>query len=396
MSGLKTNVQIQRAYKYELDLNNKQRTACLKHAGAARWAFNFGLRRKNEAYAAGEKTPTAIDLNRELNALKLTEVPWMYEVSKCAPQEALRNLDRAFINFFEKRSRFPRFKSRKRGIGRFRLTGSIHICEKKVQLPRLGILRLKEESAVVGKILSATVSEKAGRWFVSVQVKTLRAVPDNQGPAVGVDLGVKSLATLSDGKVFDNPKIYRRNLRLLRRAQQAVSRRQKGSKRRERAKKRVAKLHYRIANARSDAIHKMTTFIATTYSAVGIEDLNVSGMVKNRPLSSVVSDAAFGEIRRRLEYKTAWYGSTLVIHSRFMPSSKTCSQCGKVKDSLPLSERTFSCDCGYEADRDLNAAINLRPTVRQALDAEAGALAVGKPTVKLRPVKRQPNTVNNR
>jgi putative transposase len=393
----KPRVEIKRAFRYELDLNNEQRTACLKHAGAARWAYNFGLRRKKEAYAAGEKTPTAVDLHRELNVLKQTEISWMYEVSKCAPQEALRNLDRAFVNFFSKRSRFPRFKSRKRGIGSFRLTGSIYVNGKTVQLPRLGLLRLKEESAVTGKILSATVSERAGRWFVSLQVETSIVVPDNQGPSVGVDLGIKTLATLSDGRVFENPKSYRRKLQVLKRAQRIVSRRQKGSKRRERAKRRVAKLHYRIANIRSDAIHKMTTFIAATYGMVGIEDLNVSGMTKNHCLAGAVSDAAFGEIRRQLTYKCQWYGSELVVHDRFMPSSKTCSECGEVKDSLLLSDRTFCCEgCGHEQDRDLNAAINLRPPVRRFLRTEAGALAVGKPTAKLRPMKCEPNAVKNR
>ena len=389
-------MEIKRAYKYELDLNNEQRTACLKHAGAARWAFNFGLRRKKEAYAAGDKTPTAVDLHRELNALKSTEIPWMYDVSKCAPQEALRNLDRAFVNFFEKRSRFPRFKSRKRGIGSFRLTGSIHVEGKTIQLPRLGVIRLKETSAVTGRILSATVSERAGRWFVSIQVETSIVVPDNQGPAVGVDLGVKTLATLSDGRVFENPKAYRRKLQVLKRAQRVVARRQKGSKRRERAKWRVANLHFNIANIRSDAIHKMTTLIAVTYGMVGIEDLNVSGMTKNHCLAGAVSDAAFGEVRRQLEYKCQWYGSALVVHDRFLPSSKTCSVCGEVKDSLPLSERTFRCDCGHESDRDLNAAMNLCPAVRRVLDVDGKALVVAQATTKPARLKRQPNAVKNR
>jgi putative transposase len=389
-------VQIKRAYKYELDLNNEQRTVCLKHAGAARWAFNFGLRRKKEAYAAGEKTPTAIDLHRELNILKQTTVPWMYDVSKCAPQEALRNLDRAFVNFFEKRVKFPKFKSRKRGIGSFRLTGSIHVSGKLIQLPRLGVLRLKEESAVTGKILSATVSERAGRWFVSIQVETSIVVPDNQGPAVGVDLGIQKLATLSDGRVFENPKNYRRNLDRLRRAQRVVARRQKASKRRERARRRVAKLHYRIACQRSDTIHKMTTFIAATYGIVGIEDLNVRGMVKNHCLAGAVSDAAFAEIRRQLTYKCQWYGGELVVHDRFFPSSKTCSACGEVNDSLSLSDRTFRCGCGHEQDRDDNAAINLRPGVPRSLCMDGKALAAGQPAAKPARLKCKPNAVKNR
>jgi putative transposase len=391
----KPKVQIKRAFKYELDMNNEQRTACLKHAGAARWAFNFGLRRKKEAYAAGEKTPTAVDLHRELNALKATEIPWMYDVSKCAGQEALRNLDRAFVNFFEKRSRFPRFKSRKRGIGSFRLTGSIRVSGKTIQLPRLGAIRLKEESSVTGRILSATVSERAGRWFVSVQVETPIAVPDNQGPAVGVDLGIASLATLSDGRVFENPKNYRRNLDQLRRAQRVVARRQQGSKRREHAKRRVSKLHYRIACQRSDTIHKMTTFIVMTYGVVGIEDLNVRGMVKNHCLAGAVSDAAFAEIRRQLTYKCQWYGGDLVVHDRFFPSSKTCSACGEVKDSLSLSDRTFRCGCGHEQDRDMNAAINLCPAVRRVLRMDGKALVAEQSAAKPARLKCEPNTVKN-
>lgn len=390
-------MQVKLAFKYELDLNNVQRTACLKHAGAARWAFNFGLRRKQEAHAAGQKTPTAVDLHRELNILKQEEIPWMYDVSKAAPQEALRNLDRAFVNFFEKRSQFPRFKSRKRGIGGFRLTGTIKVQGKHVQLPRLGSLHLKEESAVEGRILSATVRERAGKWFVSILVDQSIVVPDNQGVAVGVDLGITTLATLSDGIVFENPKAYRRSLDCLKRAQRTAAHRQKGSKRHERAKRHAAKLHYRVSCIRSDAIHKMTTFIAATYGAVGIENLNVRGMVKNHCLAGAVSDAAFGEVRRQLEYKTVWYGSTLQVHDRFFASSKTCSRCGDIKESLSLSERVFHCDgCDHEQGRDLNAANNLRPGVPRLLDVDGKALAVGlQTTVKPARLKRQQNVVSS-
>jgi putative transposase len=214
-------IRIIRGYKTELDLNNRQRTACAKHAGAARYAYNWGLRRKIDAYEATGTSPTAIDLHRELNALKRTELGWMYEVSKCAPQEALRNLDRAFAHFFrrvelKKQGKlkgpvgFPRFKSRKRGLGSFRLTGSIHIFEDSIQLPRLGRLRLKERGYLPTSgvnILSATVSERAGRWFVSVQVEEEVPAPTPaKGEAIGVDLGVRTLATRSDGIVYENPK----------------------------------------------------------------------------------------------------------------------------------------------------------------------------------------------
>src|SRR5262245_19237670 len=203
---------IQRAYKTELDLNHEQITACKKHAGAARWAYNWGLARKQETYRATGTSPSAIDLHRELNALKLTDLPWMYEVSKCAPQEALRNLDAAFAHFFRRvqlqregklrgKVGYPQRKTRKRGLGSFRLTGSIAMFADAIQLPRLGRLRLKERSYLptTAKILSATVSEQAGHWYVSILVEAERHVRVNTGPVVGVDLGIKTLATLSDG-----------------------------------------------------------------------------------------------------------------------------------------------------------------------------------------------------
>ncbi|MGH9424866.1 MAG: RNA-guided endonuclease InsQ/TnpB family protein, partial [Terriglobia bacterium] len=210
-------MNVLRAFKTELDLNNLQKTACLRHAGAARYAYNWGLARKLAARQAGEKVPTAIDLHRALNALKKTELAWMYEVSKCAPQEALRDLDQAFAHFFrrvkEKRQGrkikvgFPRLKSKKNGPGTFRLTGTINVLEKAIQLPRLGRLRLKERGYLPMHgihILNATVSEKGGRWFVSLQVEM--EIPEPQvldRPIAGLDLGISRLAQVSDGTSFE-------------------------------------------------------------------------------------------------------------------------------------------------------------------------------------------------
>ena len=193
---------IQRAYNTELRLNNTQRTFCLKSAGVARFAYNWGLRIKQDEYKATGKSPSAIELHKRLNVLKQTDFPWMYDVSKCAPQEALRNLDRAFENFFRRikageKPGYPRFKSKKRGVGSFRLTGAIHVTQTHIQLPRLGRLRLKECGYLptVAKILSATVSEKAGRWFVSVHVEEDIPTPKRNDTACGVDVGIAALAT---------------------------------------------------------------------------------------------------------------------------------------------------------------------------------------------------------
>lgn len=358
-------MKIQRGYKTELRLNDKQTTACLKHAGAARYTYNWGLNQKKMAYENGEKTPNAIELHRRLNLLKKSELPWMYEVSKCSPQEALRNLDRAFDNFYKKRSKFPKFKSKKNGIGGFRLTGTIKVTDKTIQLPRLGVLKLKEQGylPIDAKILSASVSERAGRWFVSIQVE--EDLPEYTGvkdkhDVVGVDLGIKKLATVSDGTKYENPKPLKTKLRKLKKLQQSVSRKVKGSNNRKKATKKVARLHLSISNVRKDTLHKMTTTLAKTKRVVGIEDLNVSGMMKNRCLARSIADLGLFELRRQLSYKGGWYSCKIVPVDRFFPSSKTCSVCGEINEILTLADREWDCGgCGTHHDRDHNASVNL-------------------------------------
>ncbi|HYT45916.1 MAG TPA: transposase, partial [Methylomirabilota bacterium] len=304
-------MKITRGYKTELDLNDKQRTWCLQHAGAARFAYNWALNRKIEAYKKGEKVPTAIDLHRELNTLKKTELSWMYDVSKCAPQEALRNVDKAYDNFFRNvrlkkagkhkgKAGFPKFKKKSKGIGSFRLTGSIKVFADAIQLPRLGRLRLKEHGYLPvsgGHILSATVSEHAGHWFVSVQVEEERQEPvKSNTSAIGIDLGVHTLATCSDGVEFANPRSLKHKLKKLKKLQRAHSRKQKSSKNREKSRKKLVVLHARIANVRKDALHKFTTHVCKSHAHIGIEDLHVAGMLKNHHLAQAISDASFGEI----------------------------------------------------------------------------------------------------
>ncbi|GHO88635.1 RNA-guided endonuclease InsQ/TnpB family protein [Dictyobacter formicarum] len=370
-------MKMTRGYRTELDLNNAQKTTCLQHAGAARWAYNWGLKRYQEEYQAGRKTPNA----KELNALKQTKLSWMYEVSKCAPQEALRNLEKAFKNFFGKtklkkqgkyrgKLGYPRFKSKKKGIGSFRLTGTIHVFEDRIQLPRIGIVQLHERGYLptAAKILSATVSEQAGRWFVSVQVE--ESIPEPQeatGTVIGVDLGVKALATVSNGITIANPKALRSNLKKLRRASRQHSRKQKGSKNRTKATRKLARLHAHIANIRKDTLHKATSQLVMKTkspnkkpSVIVLEDLNVSGMLKNRHLSRAIADVGFYEFRRQIEYKAQQSGVQVKFVSRWEPSSKTCSSCKVVREELDVSERVFVCHvCGLVIDRDLNASYNL-------------------------------------
>ncbi len=402
---------VTRAYKTELDLNDQQVTACKQHAGAARWAYNWGLARRQAAYQATKTSLHAIDLHRELNALKKTEFPWLYQVSKCAPQEALRNLDNAFAHFFRRcqlkkegklrgKVGYPTFKTKKKGLGSFRLTGSIVVYPDAIQLPRLGRLRLKERDYLPTsgiKVRSATVSEAAGHWYVSVQVEQEQPVPVNTGPVVGVDLGVKALATFSDGTVIPNPRHLKRRLKQIKRLHRAVSRKQKGSKNRRKAARKLATLYRKVSHQRRNTLHQVTTRLAKTKRTIVIEDLHVRGMLKNHHLAQAIADVGFSEFKRQLLYKAAWYGSKVLLASRWEPSSKTCSGCGWVDENLTLSDRTFHCQqCGLVLDRDLNAAINVSKLADSSPESRnaCGGASAGrrrKATVKLAPVKQERN-----
>lgn len=386
-------MNIFRAFKTELDLNNHQKMACLSHAGAARFAYNWGLERKLAARQAGEKMPTWIDLSRELNKLKKTELARMYEVSKCAPQGALRDLDQAFAHFFRRvkekkmgrriKVGFPRFKSKKNGAGSFHLTGSIHVFQQAIQLPRLGRLRLKERGYLPlngAHILNATVSERGGRWFVALQVEM--EIPEPQTldrPIAGIDLGISRMVQVSDGTCFENPRALKSALTKLKRLQRTVSRRQKGSANRKKAVGKLVRAHARVANIRKDALHQATTFLTKTKSAIVMEDLHVSGMLKNHALAQAIADVSMYEFRRQLIYKGTWYGCQIWMADRFYPSTKRCSQCGQIKDRLDLAEREYHCEnCGLAIDRDLNAALNLEQLINKTTASSAGSHACGE------------------
>lgn len=386
-------MKVHRGYRTELNPNDIQRTLLLKNAGTARFAFNWGLQQKKLAMDAKTKIPNHFELSRCLNALKPTAFPWMYDASSCAPQKALKNLDKAFDNFFRKckakkagkhkgKLGFPRFKSKRKGVGGFRLTGTIKVMSDRIQLPRLGTIRLKERNYLPAdaKILNASVKERAGRWYVALQVEIeMPGPPAKPVAVVGVDLGIKTLATCSDSEVFENPKALGKNLKRLKKLGSLVSRKVKGSKNRRKAADCLAKFHKKISDIRKDTIHKITSHLTKTKSVVVIEDLNVSGMMKNHCLARAISDVGFHEFRRQLEYKGVWYGCLVVVADRFFPSSKRCCSCGNIKTDLSLSDRVYACPCGNEIDRDLNAAINLRSIVpwvpREVTPAESSALA---------------------
>jgi putative transposase len=407
------------AVKVRLDPTPRQERLMASHAGAARFAYNAGLAHVKESLENGEPADWShYSLLRWWNANKdelavnsTTGVVWWSQNSKEAYNMALHGLARGLSSWSKsrkgqrkgKRVGFPKFKS-KNATMRFaystNFTAPTESDPYGLKLPRIGRVHCMENvyKRVDGaRLIRITVSRRAGHWYASLTVErepTVTTVP--KGGAVGVDLGVKSLATLSDGTVVPNPRALGTRLKALGKAQQALSRKVKGSARREKAKERVAKLHARVADVRADAINKVTTMIASNYSVVCIEDLNVAGMMKNRHLARSVGDAALGEFRRQLEYKTARNGGVLRVVDRWFPSSKTCSNCGTVKAKLSLSERTFNCDdCGASMGRDLNAAINIEVagSAPETLNAHGGTVRRGSLSghVALVPVKCEPS-----
>jgi len=397
---------INKAYRYELDPNNSQRSSLVQHVGVARFAYNWGLEHRIKQYKnnqGDDRFTNATKQHKLLNSLKKDQFLWMYETSKCAPQEALRDLHRAFKNFYRglktgKKTGFPRFK--RRGVrDSFRLYGTIRFHERAIQLPRIGKVRIKEMRIHYhsGRILSVTVRRRANRWFVSVTVEENILDPQPvKGAPVGVDLGVKIRATLSDGATFANPRALGRRLRKLRQLSKSLSRKKKGSKNREKAKLLLAKMYLKVFNIRQDTLHKLTTYLAKSHSEVVIEDLQVSGMMKNRRLARAIADMGFYEFRRQLEYKCGWYGSELIVVSRTFPSSKMCSQCGHRKKELSLSERVYHCEqCGLEIDRDLNASLNLvavsLPETENACGEEVRLLTDSENLQRAVSMKQEPN-----
>ena len=372
------------AVKVALDPSPVQERLFLSHAGAARFAFNAGLAHVKEALEAGDKPEWSFyslrrwwNSNKDTLAVNADGAPWWAENSKEAYSYGLEALAKGLSNWVKSRRGdrkgrcvgFPKFKAKDRATPRFAYTtggfGLIQGDPKALRLPKVGRVHCMEDvSSRVGdaRVLRMTVSQRAGRWYASLTVERddKPVTKPQRGGAVGVDLGIKTLATISDGTVIENPRYLRKSERRLKMAQQALSRKVKGSNRRAKARAKVARLHARVANQRQDAMHKATTWLANTYSEICIEDLNAAGMVKNHHLAKAVSDAAFGEFRRQLEYKTARSGAALHVVDRWYPSSKTCSKCGRVKAKLSLAERVYRCDgCGLVMDRDLNAAVNI-------------------------------------
>ena len=369
---------MERGFKYRIYPNACQREQIARTLGCCRFVYNRALDVKKSAYAKTGKTVSWAELSRMLPAWKRdSETSWLAQADSMALQQSVRDLDRAYKNFFRRvreggKPGFPKFKSRRHSRQSYRKV----VDRNHIALPKLGTVRAKVSRPLQGRFMSVTVSlDAAGRYFATFLCTD---VPTKDTPAtdrkVGIDLGVETLATLSDGRKIGNPRHLKKYERKLAREQRRLSRR-KGTRRDEKPsdrylkqRKRVARIHAKIADARTDALHKVTTMLADENQVLCMEDLNAKGMVRNHHLAKAVSDASFGEFARLLEYKCAERGRTLVKVGRFYPSSKTCSACGHRLDALPLSVPA----CGAHHDRDVNAARNILAEGKRVLSNTEG------------------------
>jgi putative transposase len=367
-----------RSHVIRLNPTPEQEVYFRKACGVARHAYNWALARWKD-YRAERKRVKIKDLKAEYNRIKGEQFPWCYEVTKCAPEQEFTNLGQAFANFWRMQEEgrqpklkhprkdgeeagFPRFKSKKRDRLSFYLANDkFSVDGHTLHVPKLGKVNMTEGLRFAGKIISAVIFYRAGWWFVAIAVEVEHEVPTHSGRAIGIDLGIKTLATTSSGRVFENQKHYHRGLERIKGLSKGLSRKVEGSQNWWKNARKLAKAHYRVACQRQDTLHKMTTRVARTHALIGLEDLNTKGMLANHCLAQATSDASFFEVKRQLLYKAEQYGGYVQLVDRWYASSKTCSRCGWIDEDQTLADRVFICEeCGLVIDRDLNAALNIQ------------------------------------
>ena len=373
------------AHRMELDPTVKQREYFARAGGTAGLVWNGALARWNAEYEAGAK-PKASDLKRRFNRVKYQQFPWLTNIHRDAHAQPFADLSKAFRNFFAGRARHPRFNKKGKCRDSYYIANDkFSVNGSSVRLPMIGSVRMTEALRFTGKIQSAMVNRDADRWFIAISVEIPDPKPSRpQGKPMGVDLGLPAFATLSTGQKIQAPKPLQRALRKLRRLGRWHSGKPLQSRNRAQASRKLARQHRRIRNIRNDFLQKLSTDLAKTHSAIGIEDLRVKGMLQNRRLALHLSDAAWSEFGRPWKYKTALYGSTLTVPDCWYASSKTCSAGGQKRSSLELSERSWSCEqCGTTHDRDVNAAINLKPDTAGYAEIHAcGEVGAVRPLVE--------------
>ena len=361
---------MEKAYKFRIYPNKTQEEFIQKTFGCVRYVYNYYLAMRQEKYEKSKEPFNYYACSADMTLLK-KEKEWLREVDSTALQSSLKDLDCAYLNFFRRaktgeRPGYPKFKSKRSNRKSFKsknIDCGIRVINNRVRLPKIGMVECRVSKQVAGRILSAIVSQNpSGKYFVSVTCTAVEISPlEKTGAMVGVDLGLKELAITSDNQHFHNHKYYTRSQKKLAKLQRQLSRKSKGSNNQNEARIKVARLHEHIANQRLDNMHKMTTSLVRDYDLIAIETLAPKNMMKNHRLAKAISDAAWGEIVRQLEYKCAWYGKELIKVDRFYPSSQTCNSCGfKNIAAKNLFVREWDCPrCGIHHDRDINAAKNI-------------------------------------
>ncbi len=377
-----------KAYKFRLLPTDEQKMLLSKHFGCVRFVFNFFLKEKQQHYLNNKKTLNYNTCAGNLVKMKREDHEWLKEVNSQSLQSALMNLETAYGNFFKKRSKFPKFKSKKVGYEVFHCPDSVNLINSNlVRIPKFkeGIRFIKHRE-LKGEIKSATISKTpTGKYYISILTEqTPTKHLEKAGKSIGVDLGIKDFAITSEGQRYTNPKFLYKFQKKLKTAQQHLSRKVKGSKSRDRARLKVARIHEKITNSRNDMQHKVSMSLIKKYDMIALEDLNVKGMVKNHNLAKAISDSSWSSFVTKLTYKAQWYGKEVIKIDRFFPSSKACSDCDWIKRDLTLDVRSWVCSkCNTKHDRDVNASKNI---LRAGLTIQSSGTDDHRNGAKIRPI----------